>query len=210
MIFVEVKMKGLLLLSSGIDSPVAGYLMQRKGYEIFGIHFEHSSDARNLEKVKKLAQKIGVKKLFFVENLKNQEDIARNCSSRYQCLICKRLMYRIAEAIALQEGIEVLITGENLAQVASQTLSNMQVLDKAVGIKVLRPLLGFDKNETMKIAREIGTYDISIEKSVGCPFVPRSPITKGKLAVVEEEESKLDIKGIIERNLKGLREIKLK
>ena len=202
-------MKGLLLISSGIDSPVAGYLMQRKGYEVFGIHFEHSSDARNLEKVKKLAQKVGIRKLFFVDNLKNQEEIARNCSSRYQCLICKGLMYRIAEALALREGIDVLITGENLAQVASQTLTNIQVLDKAVKIKVLRPLLGFDKNETMKIAREIGTYDISVEKSAGCPFVPRSPVTKGKLAVVEEEESKLDIKRIIERNLKSVKIIKI-
>ncbi|MCK4589756.1 MAG: 7-cyano-7-deazaguanine synthase [Nanoarchaeota archaeon] len=200
-------MKALLLLSSGIDSPVAGYLMIRQGYSIFGIHFEHSGDKKNLAKVKKLAKKIGIKKLFLVNNLKNQEMIAEKCNRRYQCLICKRLMYRIGEAIAIREGIDVLITGENLAQVASQTLTNIQLLDKSVKIKVLRPLLGFDKTETMKIARAIGTYDISIEKSAECVFVPKFPVTKGKLAVVEEEESKLDISKIIKINLKDCIEI---
>jgi len=195
-------MKALLLLSSGIDSPVAGHLMIRQGYEVSAIHFEHSGDKKNIEKVKQLAKHIGIKKLFIINNLKNQEQIANNCNRRFQCLICKRLMYKIAEVIAQKEKINNLLTGENLAQVASQTLTNMQVLDKAVKIKVLRPLLGFDKTETMKIAREIGTYDISIQKSTGCPFVPNHPATKAKLKIIEYEESKLDINQIIENNLK--------
>jgi len=202
-------MKALLLLSSGIDSPVAGHLMIRQGYEVSAIHFEHTTDKKNLEKVKQLAKHIGIKKIFFINNRKNQELIANNCNPRYQCVICKRLMYRIAEAIAKKENIENLLTGENLAQVASQTLTNMAVLNKTVKIRILRPLLGFDKTETMKIARQIGTYEISTQKSAGCPFVPHKPITQAKLKVVEQEESKLNLKQIIENNLKSVEIIEL-
>ncbi|MBW2963351.1 7-cyano-7-deazaguanine synthase [Candidatus Woesearchaeota archaeon] len=202
-------MKALLLLSSGIDSPVAGHLMVRQGYEVSAVHFEHSGDKKNLEKVKQLAKHIGIKKLFIINNRKNQELIANNCNRRYQCVICKRLMYRIAEAIAKKENIENLLTGENLAQVASQTLTNMVVLNKTVKIRILRPLLGFDKTETMKIARQIGTYEISIQKSTGCPFVPHKPITQAKLKVVEQEESKLNLRQIIENNLKSVEIIRL-
>ena len=202
-------MKALLLLSSGIDSPVAGHLMIRKGYEVSAIHFEHSGDKKNLEKVKKLAQHIGIKKIFLIQNLKNQEEIAKKCNKRYQCLICKRLMYRIAEAIAQKNNIKNLLTGENLAQVASQTLTNLQVLDKAVKIRILRPLLGFDKTETMKIAREIGTYEISTQKSTGCPFVPQNPATQARIKIIKQEESQLNLKKIIENNLKSVEMIKL-
>ena len=119
-------------------------------------------------------------------------------------------MYRIAEVIAKKNNIQYLITGENLAQVASQTLTNMAVLNQAVKIKILRPLLGFDKNETIKIAREIDTFDISSQKSAGCPFVPKHPATKAQLKVVEQEESKLNLKEIIKNNLDNFKEIKLK
>ncbi|MFC1801196.1 7-cyano-7-deazaguanine synthase [Nanoarchaeota archaeon] len=195
-------MKALLLLSTGIDSPVAGHLMIKKGYEISAIHFEHSGDKKNLGKVKQLAKKIKVKKLFIINNLENQKIIAQNCNRRFQCLICKRLMYRIAEVIAQKEKISYLLTGENIGQVASQTLTNMTVLHQAIKIKILRPLLTFDKTETMKIAREIGTYDLSIQKSASCPFVPRNPATQAKLKIIEQEESKLNLKEIIENNLK--------
>lgn len=202
-------MKALLLLSPGIDSPVAGHLMIKKGYQLQAIYFEHTADKKNLEKVKQLAKKIKIKKLFLIQNLKNQELIAQNCNRRYQCLICKRLMYRIAEVIANKNNIPHLITGENLAQVASQTLANLTVLDKAVKIKILRPLLSFDKNETIQIARKIKTYEISTQKSSSCPFVPKKPLTKAKLQLLEQEESKLNLNKIIENNLKSVEIIKI-
>ena len=202
-------MKGLLLLSTGIDSPVAGHLMIRQGYQLSAIHFEHSNDPKNIEKVKQLAKKSQIKKLFIVNNLENQKLISKNCSPRFQCLICKRLMYRIAEAISQKEKIQFLITGENLGQVASQTLANIAVLHRSVKIKILRPLLTFDKTETMKIARKIDTYQISIQKSTSCPFVPKHPSTQAKIKMVESEESKLNIKQIIENNLKSVEIIEL-
>lgn len=201
--------KALLLLSSGIDSPVAGYLMQKQGYQIQAIHFEHTQDKKNLEKTKQLAKHLEIKKLYLINNLKNQELIAQNCNRRYQCLICKRLMYCLAQAIAKKNSIQYLVTGENLGQVASQTLPNLIALDKAVQIKILRPLLAFDKTEIIKIARKISTYDISKQKSAGCPFIPKKPITQAKLKIIEQEESKLDLSKIIENNLKTVEIINL-
>jgi len=200
-----IKMKALLLLSSGIDSPVAGYLMQKQGYQLQAVHFEHTKDKKNLEKVKQLAKKISIRKLFLINNLKNQKEIAAKCNHRYQCLICKRLMYRIAEALAKKENIDVLITGENLGQVASQTLPNLIALDKAVNIKILRPLLAFDKTEIIKISRKLSTYDISKQKSADCPFVPKKPITQAKLQIIEQEESRINLQKIIENNLSSVK-----
>ena len=150
-------MKAILLVSGGIDSPVAGRLLTEKGVELVGVHFGVESD-----KIRKLSEKIGLKKVYIVPH-----DLSgfENSEKRYTCLYCKRLMLRVAEKIAEKEGCKYIVTGENLGQVASQTLDNMFVEDKAVKITILRPLLTRDKEETVTMAKRFETYDISIKEA---------------------------------------------
>jgi thiamine biosynthesis protein ThiI len=198
-------MRGLLLLSSGIDSPVAGKLMIEKGVEVVALHLVFHPNQNEEKKVIELARKIGVKQLFFAD-LKEAHDAYReNCNPRFTCVYCKRMMLRIAEKLAEREKCDFIITGENMGQVASQTLDNMVVIQKVVKIKVLQPLLGFDKNDTIKIARKLGTYEMSIQKSPGCPYLPEHPATAAKLEKVESEEAQLDIDGLIQGSLMSVR-----
>jgi len=183
-------MKGILLISSGIDSPVAGKLMMDKEVEIIGLHF--FMDEKNLEKTKMLAEKIGIK-LFVVDHNKTQLAIKQNCNNRFQCILCKRMMYRIAENFSKQQKADFIVTGENLSQVASQTLSNMQTLDNAVKIKVLRPLLAMDKQEIIDISKKYGFYETSIIKSPSCPYLPVNPVTRSEIHKIIKEEESLDI-----------------
>lgn len=195
----KIGKKGLLLLSSGIDSPVAGYLMLRQGAEIVAVHFQNSESENKetsiaLERIVARLSELSKKevKLIVVNNFGNEKMIAENTNRRFQCLLCKRMMYRVAERLAEENGCDFLVTGENLGQVASQTVENLSALNEAVNIPILRPLLCNDKNETIKIAEEIGTFSLSI-KAGKCPFVPNSPLTAAKLDEVKYEESKLDI-----------------
>jgi len=196
--------KALLLASGGIDSPVAGYIMKKRGLEVVAIHFDNRPliDYKPLEKTKRLLRKIGVKKLYVVKHGKIQLDIIKNCFRRYQCVICRRLMFRIAEKIAKKEKCKYLITGENLGQVASQTLDNLTLVTRAVKIPILRPLLGNDKQETVDLAKEIGTYDVSIEPGTCCKAVPRQPITKGKEEKLEKEEKRIDIGKLVDEGVR--------
>ena len=118
-------------------------------------------------------------------------------------------MYRIAEKIAEKEDADFIITGENLGQVASQTLDNLAANRKAVKTEIVRPLLSWDKQETMNLAKEIGTYEISIEKAPSCPFVPKHPATKAKLDDVLYEEKRIDIKKLIKQAISNLKLISL-
>jgi len=184
-------MKAVILLSPGIDSPVAAHLMKEKGLELIGLNFFIG----NHKAVDKIAEKLGIEKVFCISHKEILSEIKNNTNPKYACLLCKRVMYRIAEALAKKEKAEFIVTGENLGQVASQTLDNLAVLDNAINMPILRPLLCFDKNETIKIAKQIGTYELSENKK--CLFVPRHPATKARLEIVEKEESKLDVKKII-------------
>jgi len=184
------KKKALVLLSDGIDSITAAYLMKDKLDLIF-VHMEMS---KTKEKIKKLVEKIKPKgKTYFINFNKIQNNIKENCNRRFQCLLCKRFMLRIAEKIAKKEKADFIITGENLGQVASQTLTNLKVIDEAVSIPILQPLIGFNKNEIIEIAKEIGTYNISIKDTVKCPYLPKNPLTRSNLEKVKFQESKLDI-----------------
>ena len=176
-------MKGLLLLSGGIDSPVAGHLMVAKGYDVTGIHL-NNFDKEN-KKMKQIAEKLGIDFIDY-HFRKYQEEMDR-CEPGFRCILCKRMMLRIAE----KQGYDYLITGDNLGQVASQTLSNMYVIDQAVKIPIVRPLIFHDKKDIIDIARKIGTYELSNLPEPACPFVPKSPKTRSKLETVEKEESKL-------------------
>jgi thiamine biosynthesis protein ThiI len=205
-------MKGLLLLSAGIDSPVAGYLMLNQNIDIIALHL-HNSPAENsfsIELSKRIVAHLSKHTgrtipLYSAENHANEKAIWENANRRYQCLICKRLMYRLAERLAKLNGCDFIVTGENLGQVASQTLDNMVVLSDSITIPILRPLLCNDKNDTIRIAEEIGTYNLSKEQSIKkCPFVPNSPATKAKLEEIQYQESRLNIPQMVEDTLKSL------
>jgi thiamine biosynthesis protein ThiI len=200
-------MKGLLLLSSGIDSPVAGKMMIDKGVEVIALHLKLHDNESEEKKVIDLAKKIGVNKLFFADLKRAHDAYSEKCNPRFTCVFCKRMMLRIAEKLAENEKCDFLITGENMGQVASQTLDNMVVIQTVVKTKVLSPLLGFDKNETIKLARKFGTYEMSIQKSPGCPYLPQHPATTSRLEKVEAEEAKLNINELVEESISSVKEI---
>jgi tRNA uracil 4-sulfurtransferase len=199
----NMKRKALLLLSGGIDSPVAAHLMQKKGYTLTALHFynKHISDVNTIEKCQIVCRKLDIKKLIIVPFDEQQAEVVRKCRHKYFYIITRRLMWRIAEKIAKSENAKYLITGENLAQVASQTLSNMATIDCAVSLSILRPLLCNDKNETIKTAKDIETYNISIGPEVCCVLGPKSPATSSHLDKVKHEEQNIDIQNIIKNTL---------
>ena len=152
-----------------------------------------------LDKVKRLVKKVKGGELYVASHGEAMAKIVDRCESQLRCVLCKRMMYRSAEKLAKQVGAKAIVTGENLGQVASQTLANMAALDSATKLPVLRPLLTMEKNETIATARKINTYDISIEKSPSCPFVPKHPETQADRAEVESEELFLDLDKLVKR-----------
>lgn len=201
--------KGLILLSGGIDSPVAAFLMAKRGMFIEAVHF-HSypyTSERAWEKVESLAKILaeycGLIKVHSVNLLPIQEAIAENCPEDEMTILIRRFMMKIAEKIAADTSSLMLITGENLGQVASQTAEALVVTDHAVNLPVMRPLIGMDKSDIIKIARDIGTYETSILPYEDCctVFLPKHPKTKPKLAAILESESLLDEKTLIESAL---------
>jgi len=196
---VGVTGKGALLISGGIDSPVAGWLAMKRGMKLVGIHF-HSfpfTSERSKQKVvdlcRILARYGGSIKLHVVHFTEIQKEIKKNCPEELYVTIMRRMMFRIAQKICAAEGCSAIFTGENLGQVASQTLESMAVIEKVVDLPVLRPLITMDKAEIISKAKEIGTYEISIQPYEDCCtlFVPKHPVTKPKLEAVEKAESKL-------------------
>lgn len=192
--------KALLLISGGIDSPVAGYLL-KKELKIDAVHFsiEPFTDNSPEKKSRKLAELLGLKR-FIVINVSDEfSEIVKECNHRLYFVLSKRLMLRIAEELAKKHGYDYIITGESIGQVSSQTLANLSVIDKAVKIPVLRPLLGYDKNEIIRIAEEIGSFELSKGPEVCDKLGPRHPSTNASLGSVLKEEEKLDIKGMVRR-----------
>lgn len=194
------------LLSGGIDSPVAMYLMAKRGVQLVPIHFcsPPYTSVQAKEKVTKLAQILekycGPLKVELIEFTRIQEEIRKNCPEPLITVIMRRFMVRIAERIAKERGCSALITGDNLGQVASQTLDALAVCEQCADIPIFRPLIAFDKKEITDLAREIGTFETSILPFEDCctVFTPRRPRTKPKLAEVEAAEAKLDVAGLIE------------
>lgn len=197
--------KGLTLLSGGIDSPVATWMMAKRGMMIEALHF-HSypyTSQRAQEKVEDLASQVatycGRFKMHVINLLPIQEQIVANCPEEETTILVRRFMMRIAEQIAKDTGCTMLITGENLGQVASQTAEALVVTDSAVQMPVMRPLIALDKVDIMDIAQEIGTYETSIQPYEDCctVFLPKHPVTKPRLERILESESKLDCEGLI-------------
>lgn len=210
--------KGMLLLSGGIDSPVAGYMIAKRGMSLECIHF-HSYPYTNMmakEKVIELAKILspytcGIK-LNIVSVTHIQEEIHKNCNADYMVTLLRRFMMRLSERIAIKNGAQCIITGESLAQVASQTIEGMTSSNSVIGkLPVLRPLCGFDKDEIIERSRAIGTYTTSIEPYEDCctVFLPEHPVTRPKLAEVEAEESKLNVALLIDEALSNIEVIKV-
>ena len=204
--------RGALLLSGGIDSPVAGFMMANRGLQISGVHF-HSypfTSERAEEKVKDLAQILarycGNMTVYSINLLNIQKEINEKCPEREMTLISRRFMMRIAERIAIDHEIESLVTGESLGQVASQTVEGLNVTNSAVTLPVFRPLIGMDKVDIIEIAKDIETYETSIEPFEDCctVFLPKHPVTKPKLEDIEKSEEALDIEALITDALDNL------
>ena len=185
-------MKCMLLLSGGIDSPVAGWILKKSGLHISAVHFSFEPLTDNEPEVKSrtLAKKLDIP-LEVVNIAKELKQIADKCEKKYYFVLMKRLMMRKAEALAKKQGCSVLVTGENLGQVSSQTLENLEAIDPATQLPVLRPLISMDKQEIVSIAEKIGTFETSKGREVCDVLGPDHPSTKARLADILEQEKRL-------------------
>lgn len=204
--------KGLLLLSGGIDSPVAGFLMAKRGVEISAVHY-HSypfTSERAEEKVKDLASILarytGKIKMYSVNILEIQKEINAKCPEKEMTILSRRFMMRIAERIAEKEKLNALITGESLGQVASQTIEGISVTNAAVKLPVFRPLVGLDKVDIIEIARDIETLETSTLPFEDCctVFLPKHPVTKPKLEDIIKSEEELDVDMLIDKVIENM------
>ena len=201
--------KASILISGGIDSPVAAYMMAKRGLVLNAIHFASPpyTSPQSEEKVHNLLRKVsrysGNICLLTVGFTEIQEEIRDKCPEELFTLIMRRFMMRIAQRIAEKEDSKALITGESLGQVASQTLNALACTDAVVGMPVFRPLIGLDKDEIIKVSRKIDTFDISIEPYEDCctVFTPKHPKTRPQISIIETAEQSLDVEGLIERAL---------
>ena len=206
---VGVAGKGLLLLSGGIDSPVAGWMTLKRGVKLEAVHF-HSypyTSERSKEKVidlcRELARYGGKIRLHVAHFTEIQEELRLKTPERLLVTLMRRMMFRLAERLAQQQGALALITGESLGQVASQTMESLNVIERVTQIPVLRPLIGLDKQEIMDLSVKIGTYPISIRPYEDCCtiFLPQFPATRPRLKDVEAAEAALDLEGLIAESL---------
>lgn len=203
--------KSAILISGGIDSPVAAYMMAKRGLSLTAIHFASPpyTSPQAEEKVHNLLRKVskysGNICLFTVGFTEIQEAIRDNCPEDLFTLVMRRFMMRISQRIAEKEDCKALITGESLGQVASQTLNALACTDAVVSMPVFRPLIGLDKDEIIKVSRKIDTFDISIEPYEDCctVFTPKHPKTKPQISVLENAEKALDVEALIERALEN-------
>ena len=205
--------KGMLMLSGGIDSPVAGFLAMKRGIHIEALYFEaipHTSiNARNkvIDLCKKLSVYTNSVKLHIVPFTEIQENIYKTADPDYVITIMRRMMYRITERMAKRRKCFAIINGESVGQVASQTLTSMYVINNVTNYPVIRPVACLDKLEIMDIARKINTYDISIQPFEDCctVFVPKHPVINPKLNLCEEMEERFDYKELINKCLKNIK-----
>ena len=210
--------RGMLMLSGGIDSPVAGYMAMKRGIPVDCVYFEaipHTSlDARNkvIELSKKLTKYTNEVHLHIVNFTKIQEEIYKNCHPSYCITIMRRMMYRIMERLADQYQAYAIINGESVGQVASQTLTSMRVINEVTCMPVLRPVACFDKLEIIDYAKKIDTYDISILPYEDCctVFVPKHPVINPSLEQAKKEEAKFDFSPMIDIAVENIHTIVLK
>ena len=208
---------GLLLLSGGIDSPVAGFCMAKRGLRQDILHFDSFpyTSPQAKEKVITLARTIkniiGAKYMYICSMTKLQEEFHIHCSSEYAINLLRRSMIRVANAICDKYKYKTIITGESLGQVASQTIESLTTTNEVAKYPVLRPLISFNKEEIIKIAKEINTYNTSILPYEDCctVFLPRNPIIKPKVADAQKEESKIDLESLLKYVIENIEVIEL-
>ena len=204
--------KGLLLLSGGIDSPVAGYMIAKRGVQLEAVHFESFpyTSERAREKVFELAREVaqyaGSINVHVVSLTHIQEELVKHCEEDYFTLLLRRYMMAIADRLAHKLDCGALITGESLGQVASQTMQAIGVTDPMTALPVFRPCIGMDKEEIVQVARKIGTFQTSIQPYEDCctVFTPKHPRTRPELAKVIEQEKKLDFEALVDEALAGV------
>ena len=210
--------KGLLLLSGGIDSPVAGYMIAKRGVMLEAVHFESFPYTSELarEKVFQLAREVaqyaGSFNVHVVSLTHIQEELVKACEEDYFTLLLRRYMMAIADRLAHKLGCGGLITGESLGQVASQTIQAIGVTDPLATLPVFRPCIGMDKEEIVQVARKIGTFQTSIQPYEDCctVFTPKHPRTRPELAKVLEQEQKLDFEALVQEALDGAYTVRIR
>ena len=205
---VGVSGKVLHLLSGGIDSPVAAWLLMKRGCAVDFLHFhafekfDEKRNAKILDLARVLKKYCFRAKVFFAPFYPFEAEVVE-APMRYRLILFRRFMVRVAEKIAKEHGISALGSGENLAQVSSQTLENIAVINSATSMPILRPLLTYEKNETVNLAKQIGTFEVSVKPYKDCCslFIAKHPATKAKLEVVEAIESKLNLEEAIKESI---------
>ncbi len=202
----DVVRAGVLLLSGGFDSPVAGHLMARQGLGLVAAHFslEPITDDAAEVKTRALCGIIGVPTLYVVRVGEAFAEVAHAANRRFYFILTKRVMVRLADAIADREGAEVLVTGENLGQVSSQTLASLRAIDAVGRRPIIRPLIGFDKQEIVDRAKAIGTYEVSKGPEICDLLGPPRPATHARLDQILEEEAKLPMDRLVAECLEGV------
>ena len=206
------------LLSGGIDSPVSSYMIAKRGVRLIPLHFfsfpytSEQAKEKVIELGNMLTEYCGRMTLEIAPFTHIQEEIRDKCPEEYFTLIMRRFMMRIAQRVAHDTGAKAIVTGENLGQVASQTMEAMASTQAVIDLPVLQPLIGMDKEEIITIARKIGTFDTSILPYEDCctVFTPKHPRTRPKLSEVERAESVLDIDALVDEAVKGLEEVELR
>ena len=210
---------GLLLLSGGIDSPVAGYMVAKRGVKVSAVHFHSYPYTSNFarEKVEDLAKLIapytGDMTVYMVSMTELQEQIHAHCDDAYMITLLRRGMFTIAERLCKKYDRKMIVTGENLGQVASQTIESMTVVENVVkSTPIIRPLIAFDKCEIIDIAKKIGTYETSIKPFEDCctVFLPDNPVVKPVLFKVKKEQDKIDFDAILDRAMESLEIVEIK
>jgi len=204
--------KGLLLISGGIDSPVAGYMTCKRGMKLDCLHFHsfpytgEAAKEKVIELTKKVGEYNGGINLYVVSFTHIQEAIHKHCPEEFMITLMRRFMMRIAERLAIQQGDQAIITGESLGQVASQTIESITSSNSVVTMPVLRPLIAFDKIDIIEISRKIDTYETSILPYEDCctVFLPKFPAIKPNLERVKKAEAKLDVEGLIEEAFRNV------
>ena len=209
-------MKGISLISSCIDSPVAAYILSNYLNEVIILHadgnpFTDDFEINNFITISQhLSNIINCKlRAYIIPHGKTLEEYKNGgFQPRFCCVFCKRMMVRYAEAFAIKKKADFIIMGDSLGQVASQTLANLVVVDNAINIPIIRPLIGFDKEEIIKIASKIGTFNLSIKESVGCLAVPKKPATKASIEQLIDIEQKLPIQDLVNNAIRNIQIIK--
>lgn len=211
--------KALLLLSGGIDSPVAGYMMAKRGLKLQAIHFysypytSEQAKQKVITLARKLSEYVDDIKLHCISFTKVQEEIHAKCAPEFMITIMRRIMMRVAEIIAKREDAGAIVTGESLGQVASQTMQSMTVTEDALeSLPIFRPCIGLDKEDIVKIAKEIDTFETSILPYEDCctVFLPKNPVIKPKLSKARSEEANLDVDALVQECLAGEEIINIK